>query len=184
VGSAGSLITPLVLDLDGDGIELTSLAKSNAYFDLDANAFAQRTGWVTGGDGLLAIDTNKNGQIDDIDELFGAPEPYGKATTNGFDALAALDSNSDGKIESGDTKFGDLRIWIDADEDGITDAGELKTLAQAGIESISLSATETVSQNEGNTISHTASYTKTGGGGGTVADVWFANSSLETYDIR
>lgn len=181
---AGSLISPLVLDLDGDGIELTSLGKSNAYFDLDANFFAQRTGWVTGGDGLLAIDANQNGRIDDINELFGAPEPYGKATTNGFDALAALDSNTDGKIDAGDAKFADLRVWIDADEDGQTDAGELKTLAELGIEAVSLTATENVTQSEGNTISHTAEFTKVGGGTGAVADVWFANSSLETYDTR
>jgi Ca2+-binding RTX toxin-like protein len=184
VSTAGSLITPLVLDLDGDGIELTSLAQSQAYFDLDANGFAQRTGWVTGGDGLLAIDTNLNGQIDDINELFGAPEPYGEAATNGFDALTALDSNTDGKIDALDDKFGDLRVWIDADEDGITDSGELKTLTAVGIESISLDATKDVTENAGNTVSHTAEFTKTGGGTGTVADVWFANSSLETYDIR
>ena len=184
ISNAETLLSPLVLDLDGDGVELNSLAKSKAYFDLDGNFFAQRTGWVTGGDGLLAIDANENGQIDDINELFGAPEPYGKATTNGFDALAALDSNSDDKIDSSDTKFGDLKVWIDADADGITDSGELKTLSEVGVASISLTATENVSQNEGNTVSHTAEFTKAGGGAGTVADVWFANSSLETYDNR
>jgi Ca2+-binding RTX toxin-like protein len=182
ISAAGGLISPLALDLDGDGLELTSLAQSKAYFDLDANGFAQRTGWVTGGDGLLAIDTNANGRIDNINELFGAPEPYGKATTNGFDALGKLDSNSDGKIDASDAKFADLRVWIDADEDGLTDTDELKTLNEVGIESISLAATENVSQNAGNTISHTAEYTKTAGGGtGTIADAWFANSTLETY---
>jgi hypothetical protein len=38
--------SPLVLDLDGDGIELVSLDASAAYFDLDVNGFAERTGWV------------------------------------------------------------------------------------------------------------------------------------------
>jgi Ca2+-binding RTX toxin-like protein len=181
ISSAGSLISPLVLDLDGDGVELTSLVQSKAYFDLDANGFAQRTGWVSGGDGLLAIDANENGRIDDVNELFGSPDPYDVATTNGFDALSELDSNSDGKIDASDAKFADLRAWIDADEDGLTDTGELKSLSEVGIESISLTATENVSQNAGNTVSHTAEFTKIGGGTGTVADVWFANSALETY---
>ncbi|MCC6597672.1 MAG: hypothetical protein IT559_02655 [Alphaproteobacteria bacterium] len=69
-------ISPLVLDLDGDGIELTRLGLGNAgssavYFDLDNDGFEQRTAWVTGGDGLLALDRNGNGIIDNQSELFG-----------------------------------------------------------------------------------------------------------------
>lgn len=40
---ASKLTTPLILDLDGDGVELTSLANSNAYFDLDGDGFAEKT---------------------------------------------------------------------------------------------------------------------------------------------
>jgi hypothetical protein len=39
-------VDPLVLDLDGDGIELTSVQQSQVYFDFDGNSFAERTGWV------------------------------------------------------------------------------------------------------------------------------------------
>ena len=183
-GAAGSLKTPLVLDLDGDGLELTSLAQSKAYFDLDANGFAQKTGWVTGGDGLLAIDVNGNGNIDNVNELFGSTEPYGKATTDGFDALSALDSNSDGKIDASDEKFADLRVWIDADEDGYTDSGELKTLGEVGIESISLTTSSSGTTIAGNLVSDVAAYTKAGGGTGTVGDAWLSNSSLDTVDVR
>jgi hypothetical protein len=67
VGGPGS---PLVLDLDGDGVETTS--KSGlTYFDHDRNGFAERTGWAGSDDGLLVRDLNKNGQIDDGGELFG-----------------------------------------------------------------------------------------------------------------
>ena len=184
IGAASSLNTPLVLDLDGDGIELTSLVQSKAYFDLDANGFAQRTGWVTGGDGLLAIDANDNGNIGDVNELFGSTEAYGSATTDGFDALSALDDNLDGKVDLSDAKFSDLRVWIDADEDGYTDKGELKTLAEVGIESISLSTTASGATVAGNLISDTATYTKSGGGTGMVGDAWLSNSSLDTVDVR
>jgi hypothetical protein len=47
---------PLLLDLDGDGIETTSLAQSRAYFDVDGDGFAERTGWVGADDGILAND--------------------------------------------------------------------------------------------------------------------------------
>jgi len=51
---------PLVIDLDGDGIELKSLQDSNVRFDLDGDGFAERTGWVGPDDGLLAVDSNGN----------------------------------------------------------------------------------------------------------------------------
>ena len=59
-------ISPLVLDLDGDGIELIALSDSRTLFDLDSDGFAQHTGWVAPDDALLAIDRNGNGRIDDI----------------------------------------------------------------------------------------------------------------------
>ena len=38
--------SPLVIDMDGDGVELISLADSNAFFDLNIDGFAELTGWV------------------------------------------------------------------------------------------------------------------------------------------
>ena len=49
----GYYFDPLLLDLDGDGVETTSLS---TYFDHDANAFAERTSWVGFDDGLLVRD--------------------------------------------------------------------------------------------------------------------------------
>ncbi|SLN76724.1 hypothetical protein [Ruegeria meonggei] len=44
--------SPLIIDLDGDGIELTPLDGSGVYFDLNVDGFAERTGWVGPDDGL------------------------------------------------------------------------------------------------------------------------------------
>jgi murein DD-endopeptidase MepM/ murein hydrolase activator NlpD len=49
-------VDPLVLDLDGDGLELIALADSSAFFDLDGNGFVEHTGWVARDDGLLALE--------------------------------------------------------------------------------------------------------------------------------
>ncbi|MDD7313264.1 MAG: hypothetical protein PUH03_02780 [bacterium] len=62
--------SPLVIDLDGDGVE-TTMAESGTHFDHDGNNFAESTGWVGKDDGLLVRDINGNGQIDDGTELFG-----------------------------------------------------------------------------------------------------------------
>ena len=69
-------VDPLVLDLDGDGLELTARTNLSPVFDLDGDGFAEQTGWVRPDDGLLVFDQNANGHIDDIGELFGNPTTY------------------------------------------------------------------------------------------------------------
>ena len=45
-GEAAWMGSPLVLDLDGDGIELISLENSTVIWDIDEDGFAEHTGWV------------------------------------------------------------------------------------------------------------------------------------------
>jgi Ca2+-binding RTX toxin-like protein len=168
---------PLILDLDGDGIELISVEQSGVVFDLNADGFREQTGWVSPDDGMLALDANDNAQIDNITELFG------DATTDGFDELRNLDSNSDNVINSNDIQFGQLRIWQDLDQDGVTGAGELKTLDQLDIESISLNTTETFYEIEGSLIRSTSQFSFTGGTQNEAASIWFSVDQINTtYD--
>jgi hypothetical protein len=79
----------LVIDLNRDGkTDLTN----NVYFDLDANGFAELTRWINGSDGLLVMDRNGNGLIDDGSELFGdhTVKSDGSLAAGGFDSLADL----------------------------------------------------------------------------------------------
>ena len=46
-------IDPLVIDLDGDGIKLVNINKSNAMFDLTGSGFANKNGWISSGDAFL-----------------------------------------------------------------------------------------------------------------------------------
>jgi RHS repeat-associated protein len=167
-------ISPLVLDLDNDGIELFSLQDSSAFFDLDADGFAEQTGWVRPDDALLALDKNGNGRIDDINELFGS------ATTDGFIFLQALDSNNDNVIDSQDAQFADLRLWKDADADGFTDVGELQSLADWNIESIDVDYQVVDRLNEGNRISSTSTYTLSDGSTQEIVDAWFVVDQMNT----
>ena len=167
---------PLVLDLDGDGFDLTTEAHSAVWFDYRQDGFAKHTGWLRGDNGFLVRDANGNGQIDNVTEMFG------NATTSGFAALGSYDSNNDGVISAADSGYASLQIWQDADGDGVTDAGELKSLSALGIASISLTsaAPATPMVIGGNSVSRVGSFTRSDGSSGAVGDVVFAISDTNT----
>ncbi len=169
---------PLVVDLDGDGIELVSLENSTAYFDLNADGFREKVAWVAADDGLLVHDKNGNGKIDDVNELFGLGD------RDGFEILAGYDSNDDNVINADDAQFASLRIWRDADGDGVVDPGELMTLAEAGVRSIALHSTLSTATVAGNRIGRDGTYTGTDGESGVVRSVWFASKTSDSEVIR
>lgn len=130
-------ITPIAIDLDGDGIHTIARADMKGSFDLLGNGKAIQTGWLSKGDAFLAVDVNGNGSIDNISELFG-----GSAKGSGFAKLAGYDSNGDGLVSALDAQFGSLLVWRDANSDGKTDAGELISLSAAGVVSLKVGYTE------------------------------------------
>jgi Ca2+-binding RTX toxin-like protein len=143
---------PLVLDLDGDGIELTPLNEHRVYFDLSDDGLADRVGWVAPDDGLLARDVDGDGRI------VGQAELFGTSTIDGFVVLSRYDSNLDGVVNSADEIWSSLRIWRDADTDGDTDAGELQSLTHYGITSISLNARPVDRVSSNNVLAFTSTY--------------------------
>ncbi len=162
---------PLVLDLDGDGIEAVGIdPNAPILFDHNADGVRTSTGWVRGDDGFVVLDRNGNGTIDSGRELFGdnTALPSGALASNGFAALAQHDGNADGRIDSADAAYSQLRIWRDLNQDGISQAGELATLAASGVASI---GTQALSSNtnlgNGNTLAFTGSFTRTDGQTGT-----------------
>ena len=134
---------PLVIDFSNketSSNEGLVNADNGVYFDLDNNGFAEKTAWIDNGKGFLAYDRNGNGVIDNGSELFGdnVIMSNGEKSAHGFEALADLDSNNDGIIDKKDAEFNNLLVWQETQRNGKTDSGELKTLEQLGIESISL----------------------------------------------
>lgn len=88
--------SPIVLDLDGDGIETVSVS-GKTMFDLNNDGVINYTGWAMADDGFLGLDRNGNTIIDDGTELFGnyTVLANGQIAPNGFEALRELDTNSD-----------------------------------------------------------------------------------------
>jgi Ca2+-binding RTX toxin-like protein len=161
---------PLVLDLDGDGIETTGITgNSPTLFDHDADGTRTGTGWIKPDDGLVVLDRNGNGLIDSGRELFGDETllPNGSKAPDGYAALAQHDANGDGRISSADAVYSQLRIWQDANQDGISQAGELRTLADLGIASIGLQGTQAnVDLGNGNSMPLQGTFTRMNGSTG------------------
>ena len=70
------------------------------------------------------------------------PPPAGEHP-NGFLALAEYDKaanggNNDGEINRQDAIFPSLRLWQDANHNGISEAGDLKSMTTLGVNAIDL----------------------------------------------
>jgi Ca2+-binding RTX toxin-like protein len=172
------LAAPVIFDLDGDGAGLVELADSATRFDMNGDGIADKTGWIEQGDAFLALDRNGNGTIDGIGEIsFVGDKPGAKTDLEG---LAAFDGNSDGILDGDDERFVEFRLWRDGNADGKTDAGELLSLAEAGIVSISLTGTTTGDEQVAgkNLIYNTGSYTLVGEAQGSLLDVGLAYKAL------
>ncbi len=137
---------PILIDLSGNGFSMTD-QKGGVNFDFYGNGKPHRIAWTAAGveNGWLALDLNHNGKIDNGEELFSnvTPQPGLAAQHLGFKALAQYDGpkfggNGDGVIDDKDAIYSRLLIWVDRNHNGVTDPGELITLKQAGIKSISL----------------------------------------------
>ncbi len=162
------LSDPLVFDLGDEGINLTS-AEDGVCFDIKGDGSKPKTGWISGNNAFLYLDENGNGAADDANELFGDHGGY----SNGFDKLAQHDGNGDGVIDAKDDVYGELRLWRDLNGDGVNQAGESLTLAEAGIASISLEYEKKYEKDKhGNVVGERSSFTRTDGSQGLVADAW------------
>lgn len=175
-----SLAPPIILDLDGDGLELVNQSSSRANFDWNGDGVRDRTGWIGKGDGLLVFDRDGNGKVSGASELsFINDKPGARSDLEG---LQAFDSNGDGVFSAGDAQWNSFRIWQDKDGDGKVDKGEFLTMGKAKVASINLTGTATNQEWAwgDNIVVNTGSFIRTNGRAGSLGDVALTYSASQS----
>ena len=172
-------ITPIAIDLNADGITYLN-RNAGVMYDYNQDGTAESTAWVAGTDGLLAMQ-NKDGSLSiTFSTQAGETDLQGLAKT--------YDVNLDGVLDQNDSSFGRFGVWQDANSDGKVEAGEFKSLTDAGIASIGLHSDGQAYTTAGGDVdvSGASTYTRTDGSSGVVEDATFAvtnqDASLTIYN--
>lgn len=121
---------PVVLDLDGDGIDKIARAQG-VLFDVDSSGFSKKTAWVGADDAFLVLDRNYNSVIDSGREMFSNAQLALKR--RGLAGMAWTDANYDGRITSEDPVWNELRLWRDLNDNGVQEEGETSRLSDMGV---------------------------------------------------
>lgn len=139
---------PIVIDLNNDGLSFFDIEETNVAFDANVDGVKERVSWVKPTEGILAWDYNSDNKITNFNELefWSYVQPLDPHRSD-LQSLSSsvFDANQDGRFDANDSKWSQFRIWRDLNSNGVSDAGELQTLAQAGIKTLYLRA-NTVNQ--------------------------------------
>ena len=177
------LSTPLILDLNNDGVKTRSITEGTT-FDVLATGNKINTGWVSSEDGLLVFDRNNDGIINDGSELFGSATVLAnkQQATDGFVALAELDSNKDQLLTSADKEWNELKVWVDKNSDGVSAKEELLTLDSLNITKLNLTSEQVTIKDNGNLVGLVSNYQTSDGATHELADVWFVVDDSQVAD--
>ncbi len=164
-------IPPIVLDLDGDGLELISLSDSSVRHDIDGDGVTEQTGWVGPDDGILAFDADGDGMVDGPDEFGLAQYANCGCDATDLDGLRSFDANGDGVFDAADPQWADFLVWRDINGDGLSQEAEIQTLADIGVTAIDLTAEGDATTVAGNTVHGLGEFIYQDGSSGTYGDV-------------
>ena len=133
--------SPIIFSLDA-AKPLHQLLAANKMvpFDLDGDDVVELRAWVKGDTAILVWDPAGTGKIASGRQLFGNVT-WWIFWDNGYQAMDALDDNRDGQLTG--AELTGLCVWRDANQNGISDPGEVEPVVNVGIDSISVRASST-----------------------------------------
>lgn len=174
----GGPIPPVILDLDGDGLDISALEESRVVAK-NRDGTITKVAWAGPKDAFLAVDRDGDGAINRLSEISFVQDKEGAKTD--LEGLTAWDTNGDGVLDAKDKDWGKLLVWTDKNQNGRSTKGELQTLKEAGITSFNLKGAATgfdPSTTTESYIQNTFSFTREKGEAGTAYDVALARQLL------
>jgi hypothetical protein len=167
-------IETVILDLAGNGINVTSLDSSASFHNMAGDGLQHRTAWAGAGNGVLVLDVDGTGNVDSPRSFqFTLWDPTAKTDMEAMSHV--FGTNRNGTLGAGDARWGDFKVLV-TNADGTT---QLRTLSELGIQSINLTTDNSVvTLSDGSQIQGKTTFTRTDGSTGAAADV-----SLR-YDAR
>lgn len=138
-------ISPIVLDLDGDGNLEASKGEYLPHpyngaklveFDINGDEFLELTEWVGPHDGILL---QSNERDLNANAFFGEAGGF----RDGYEKLSLLDTNNDKQLTGEELKT--LSVWQDQNTNGKVDTGEISSVTALGITALSLTHQDLVS---------------------------------------
>ncbi len=125
---------PIGIALSEKDIELITYDNSSVTFDYSGTG-AVKTSWVGSSDAILVYDFNKNGNVESS-KNFVMTAWHTESNTDFLALLGAFDSNGDNIFDAQDVEFVNFALWQDANSNGVSEAGEMKSLQEIGIRNI------------------------------------------------
>ena len=128
-------ITPIAVPL-ADNVPAHAIAapQLRIAFDADGTGVRRQWTWIGPQAGWLVHDPARRGEITSALQWFGNVT-FWLFWGNGYEALAALDDDASGDLMNDELR--DLAIWHDRNANGISEAGEVRSLAGHGIVGLS-----------------------------------------------
>ena len=165
-------VAPVVIDLNRDGV----LSYSQAVIDVNRDGQLDHSAWVAPQDGVLVWDKFHDGQVRDASQYVFS---QGQGQTDLQGLAAQFDTNRDGVFNAQDAKFTEFAVWQDRNQNGVSDAGEVRSLADVGLTAIRLQSDGVARQTApGVHEAGRSSATASDGSSVLVGDVGFAFTSL------
>jgi hypothetical protein len=130
-------VTPIIFSFE-ERASLRDLTTDDVQVNFDLDGFGgSRWTWLKPATGILVWDPARTGVVQSGLQLFG-PVTWWMFWRDGYQALAALDDNHDGWLSGAELRG--LAVWIDRNQNGRSDAGEVIPVEDAGIVRIGVTA--------------------------------------------
>lgn len=128
-------ITPILISFERQATLSDLLApEKHVQFDLAGDGLGRSWPWVKPTTGILVWDPKHTGKITSGLQLFGSVT-WWLFWKDGYEPLAALDNDHNGWLEGAELQG--IAVWFDRNGNGVTEPGEVVSLALLGIKRIS-----------------------------------------------